>query len=107
MTSQELRQKFLDFFKNKGHAVLASASLIPENDPTTLFISAGMHPLVPYLMGEAHPQGKRLASVQNVSGQETLTKSAMVIITLFLKCSATGLWATILKKKRLLGVMNF
>jgi len=48
MTSQELRQKFLDFFKNKGHAVLASASLIPENDPTTLFISAGMHPLVPY-----------------------------------------------------------
>ncbi|PIV10410.1 MAG: alanine--tRNA ligase [Candidatus Portnoybacteria bacterium CG03_land_8_20_14_0_80_41_10] len=64
MTAQELRQKFLDFFKNKGHAVLASASLIPENDPTTLFISAGMHPLVPYLMGEAHPQGKRLASVQ-------------------------------------------
>ena len=64
MTSQEIRQKFLDFFKNKDHAVLLSASLIPENDPTTLFISAGMHPLVPYLMGENHPQGKRLASVQ-------------------------------------------
>ena len=64
MTSQEIRQKFLDFFKNKGHAVIPSASLIPENDPTTLFISAGMHPLVPYLMGENHPQGKRLASVQ-------------------------------------------
>jgi len=64
MTSQEIRQKFLDFFKSKDHAVLPSASLIPENDPTTLFISAGMHPLVPYLMGENHPQGKRLASVQ-------------------------------------------
>lgn len=64
MTAQELRKKFLDFFKNKNHALLASASLIPENDPTTLFISAGMHPLVPYLMGEKHPQGRRLVSVQ-------------------------------------------
>jgi len=64
MTSQEIRQKFLDFFKSKDHTVLPSASLIPENDPTTLFISAGMHPLVPYLMGEKHPQGKKLASVQ-------------------------------------------
>jgi len=64
MTAQELRQKFLDFFKSRGHAVLPSASLIPENDPTTLFISAGMHPLVPYLMGEPHPQGRKLVSVQ-------------------------------------------
>ena len=64
MTSQEIRQKYLDFFKLKNHAVIPSASLIPENDPTTLFISAGMHPLVPYLMGEKHPQGNRLVSVQ-------------------------------------------
>ncbi|NQV00951.1 MAG: alanine--tRNA ligase [Parcubacteria group bacterium] len=64
MTSQEIRQKYLDFFKSKNHAIIPSASLIPENDPTTLFISAGMHPLVPFLMGEKHPQGNRLASVQ-------------------------------------------
>lgn len=64
MTSKEIRQKYLDFFKSKNHAVIPSASLIPENDPTTLFISAGMHPLVPYLMGENHPQGKRLVSIQ-------------------------------------------
>ncbi|HUW24471.1 MAG TPA: alanine--tRNA ligase [Patescibacteria group bacterium] len=64
MTSKELRKKYLDFFREKGHKVLPSASLIPENDPTTLFISAGMHPLVPYLLGEPHPLGKRLASVQ-------------------------------------------
>ncbi len=64
MKSQEIRQKFLDFFKQKDHAVIPSASLIPENDPTTLFISAGMHPLVPYLMGEKHAQGKRLVNVQ-------------------------------------------
>ncbi len=64
MTSQELRQKYLEFFKSKGHSIIPSASLIPENDPTTLFISAGMHPLVPYLMGEKHPQGNRLVGYQ-------------------------------------------
>ena len=64
MTSKEFRQKYLDFFKLKQHAIIPSASLIPENDPTTLFISSGMHPLVPYLMGEKHPEGKRLVSVQ-------------------------------------------
>jgi len=64
MTAQELRQKYLDFFQANGHAIMASASLIPENDPTVLFTTAGMHPLVPYLLGEAHPAGKRLVSSQ-------------------------------------------
>lgn len=64
LTSTELRQLYLDFFQSKGHAVIASASLIPENDPTVLFTTAGMHPLVPYLMGEKHPEGKRLTDVQ-------------------------------------------
>ncbi len=64
LTSRELRQLYLDFFREKGHAVIDSASLIPENDPTVLFTTAGMHPLVPYLMGEKHPAGTRLADVQ-------------------------------------------
>lgn len=64
MTSGELKQKFLDFFKKKGHAIIPSTSLIPENDPTVLFTTAGMHPLVPYLLGEKHPLGKRLANCQ-------------------------------------------
>lgn len=64
MTAKELRQKYLDFFKSKGHAIIPSAPVVPENDPTTLFITAGMHPLVPYLMGEKHPLGKRLANSQ-------------------------------------------
>jgi len=64
MTSKELRQLYLDFFVSKGHAVIPSASLIPENDPTVLFTTAGMHPLVPYLMGEKHPEGTRLVNVQ-------------------------------------------
>ncbi len=64
MTTNELRQKFLDFFKEKGHAIIPSASVVPENDPTVLFTTAGMHPLVPYLLGQPHPMGKRLADAQ-------------------------------------------
>jgi alanyl-tRNA synthetase len=64
MTSKELKKKYLDFFVKKGHKILPNVSLIPENDPTALFISAGMHPLVPYLLGEPHPLGKRLVSNQ-------------------------------------------
>ena len=64
LKSYELRKKYLDFFKSKNHAIIQSASLIPENDPTVLFTTAGMHPLVPYLTGQKHPLGKRLADVQ-------------------------------------------
>lgn len=64
ITTIELRKKFLDFFESKGHIIIPSASLIPENDPTVLFTTAGMHPLVPYLLGETHPQGKRLCNIQ-------------------------------------------
>ena len=64
MTSGELRSMWLNFFKSKGHAVIPSASVIPENDPTVLFTTAGMHPLVPYLLGSKHPAGMRLTDVQ-------------------------------------------
>ena len=64
MTSRELRQKYLDFFKSKGHTIIPSASLIPENDPSVLFTTAGMHPLVPYLLGEKHPAGNKLTDIQ-------------------------------------------
>ena len=64
MTSKILRQKFLDYFKSKEHSIIPSASLIPDNDPTVLFTTAGMHPLVPYLIGEKHPAGVRLANCQ-------------------------------------------
>ncbi len=64
MKSAEIRKKFLDFFKEKGHKIISSASLIPENDPSVLFTTAGMQPLVPYLLGEVHPEGKRLVDIQ-------------------------------------------
>ncbi len=62
--SYELRAKYLKFFEGKGHKIIPSASLIPENDPSVLFTTAGMHPLVPYLLGQKHPGGKRLCDVQ-------------------------------------------
>ena len=64
ITSNFLREKFLKFFADRGHAVIQSASLIPENDPSVLFTTAGMHPLIPYLLGQKHPKGTRLCDVQ-------------------------------------------
>jgi alanyl-tRNA synthetase len=64
ITAKQLRDKYISFFKKKDHVFLPSASLLPEGDSSTLFISAGMHPLVPYLLGEPHPLGKRLVNYQ-------------------------------------------
>ncbi len=64
MKAQEIRQKYLEFFKARGHKVLPRASLVPQDDPTTLFTGSGMQPLVPYLLGEKHPEGKSLVDSQ-------------------------------------------
>jgi alanyl-tRNA synthetase len=64
MTADELRKKYVEFFVSKGHVQIQGKSLLPDNDPTVLFTTAGMHPLVPYLLGEPHPAGKRLVDYQ-------------------------------------------
>jgi alanyl-tRNA synthetase len=64
MNSQDLRKRFLEYFESKGHQVIPSASLVPENDPTVLFTTAGMQPLVPFLLGEKHPAGNQLCNLQ-------------------------------------------
>jgi len=64
LSSEEIRQRFLAFFQKNNHEIIPSASVVPENDPSVLFTTAGMHPLVPYLLGETHPKGKRLANYQ-------------------------------------------
>jgi len=64
MDSNEIRSRFLKFFEKRGHKIIPSASLIPENDPSVLFNTAGMQPLVPYLLGEAHPMGRRIVDIQ-------------------------------------------
>jgi alanyl-tRNA synthetase len=64
ITRKELIKKYIEFFKSKDHKEIPSSSLVPENDPTVLFTTAGMHPLVPFLLGEKHPLGKRLVDIQ-------------------------------------------
>ena len=64
MKALEIRNKYLDFFKSKGHSVIPSSPVIPENDPSVLFTTAGMQPLVPYLLGEKHPEGNKLTDYQ-------------------------------------------
>jgi alanyl-tRNA synthetase len=64
MSAQEIRQKYLDFFASQGHVIVPSAPLVPENDPTTLFTGSGMQPIVPYLLGQPHPEGTRIADSQ-------------------------------------------
>jgi len=64
LTTKELKRKYLEFFKKRDHVIIESSSLIPDNDPTVLFTTAGMHPLVPFLLGQRHPLGNRLVNVQ-------------------------------------------
>src|SRR5579871_1590765 len=64
MTAQEIRKAYLEFFASRGHKTIPRALLVPQDDPTTLFTGSGMQPLIPYLLGEAHPEGKRLADSQ-------------------------------------------
>ena len=62
MNIGEIRAKYLEFFEKRGHAIIPSAPIIPENDPTTLFTGSGMQPLIPYLLGKEHPLGDRLVN---------------------------------------------
>src|SRR3989338_2988579 len=72
MTLDEVRKKYLDFFSRRGHTIVPSASLVPENYPTTLFTGSGMQPLLPYLLGQAHPAGNRLINSQKCFGSEDI-----------------------------------
>ncbi|MEA2092494.1 MAG: alanine--tRNA ligase-related protein, partial [Patescibacteria group bacterium] len=74
MNSKEIRQKFLDFYKEREHIIIPSASLIPEKDSSLLFVNSGMFPLVPYLLGEDHPEGKRLVDSQKCFRSDDIEK---------------------------------
>ena len=67
MNAQDIRNSYLQFFSERGHAIIPRAQLIPYNDPTTLFTGSGMQPLLPYLLGQEHPSGVRLVDSQNRS----------------------------------------
>lgn len=83
MTANELRTMYVNFFKERGHKEIASASLLPENDSTVLFTTAGMHPLIPYLLGEKHPGGKRLTDVQKCIRTEDIDEVGDIHCTFF------------------------
>src|SRR5690606_1488069 len=72
MTPNQLRQAYLDFFRERGQAIVPSASIVPGNDPTTLFTGSGMQPMVPYLLGEKHPLGRRIADSQRCFRSEDI-----------------------------------
>lgn len=107
MTAKELRQKYLEFFKLRGHAIIPSASLIPEHDPTVLFTTAGMHPLVPYLLGEKHPAGKRLVDVQKCIRTGDIDEVGDPWHLTFFEMLGNWSLGDYWKNKRLNGALNF
>jgi alanyl-tRNA synthetase len=107
MTGDNLRQKYLDFFKSKGHAILPSASLLPENDASTLFIGSGMQPLVPYLLGEKHPQGVRLVNSQKSFRAEDLEEVGDGRHTTFFEMLGNWSLGDYFKKEQLRWVFEF
>lgn len=107
MTSKELRQKYLDFFQSKGHAIIPSASVLPENDSSTLFTSSGMQPLVPYLLGEKHPAGTRLVNLQKSFRAEDMEEVGDNRHTTFFEMMGNWSLGDYFKKEQLAWVFDF
>ena len=107
MTSEELRKKYFKFFKERKHQVIPSASLIPENDASTLFIGSGMQPLVPYLMGEPHPLGKRLVNIQKSFRAEDIEEVGDNRHTTFFEMMGNWSLGDYFKKEQLNWIFEF
>ncbi len=107
MNLNELRQKYLDFFKEKGHKEIPSAPLLPENDPTTLFVGSGMQPLVPYLLGESHPMGRRLVNSQKSFRAEDIDEVGDNRHTTFFEMLGNWSLGDYFKKEQLEWIFDF
>lgn len=107
MTTSKLRQLFIDFYKKRKHIEIPSAPLIPENDPTTLFNSSGMQPLVPYLLGEKHPQGKRLVNSQKAIRLQDIDEVGNNRHTTFFEMLGNWSLGDYFKKEQLPWVFEF
>lgn len=107
MKSDQLRQKFLDFFEKKGHKIIPSASLVPENDPSTLFTSSGMQPLIPFLLGEKHPEGKRLCDSQKSFRTADIEEVGDSRHTTFFEMLGNWSLGDYFKKEQLLWIFEF
>ncbi len=107
MKSSEIRKKFLNFYNKKNHAVLPSASLLPENDASTLFTSSGMQPLVPYLLGEKHPSGRRLCNSQKCFRAEDIDEIGDSRHTTFFEMLGNWSLGDYFKKEQLNWIFEF
>src|SRR5664279_1813776 len=95
MDADEIRRIYLQFMVERGHVVIPRAPLIPHNDPTTLFTGSGMQPLLPYLLGQDHPDGHRLTDSQTCLRVQEIDEVGDNRHTTFSRCSAIGAWGTI------------
>ena len=107
MTVSEVRQKYLDFFRGKGHVIVPSSPLIPENDPTTLFTGSGMQPMVPYLLGETHPQGRRIVDSQKCFRAQDIEEVGDNRHTTFFEMLGNWSLGDYFKKEQLTWVFEF
>ncbi len=107
MQSDEIRKRFLEFFKKRGHAIIPSASLVPENDPTTLFTGSGMQSLLPYLLGKKHPQGTRLANSQKSFRAQDIDEVGDNRHTTFFEMLGNWSLGDYFKKEQLRGLFEF
>lgn len=107
MTSDEIRRRFLEFFRARGHVVIPSAALVPENDPTTLFTGSGMQSLLPYLLGQAHPQGTRLVNSQKCFRAEDIEEVGDNRHTTFFEMLGNWSLGDYFKKEQLRWIFEF
>jgi len=107
MTSREIRQKYINFFNSKGHSIINSASLLPENDSSTLFIGSGMQPLLPYLLGEKHPTGMRLVNSQKSFRSEDIDEVGDNRHNTFFEMLGNWSLGDYFKKDQLTWIFNF
>jgi alanyl-tRNA synthetase len=107
MKSNDVRKKYFDYFIKRGHIEIPSARLVPENDPTTLFNSSGMQPLIPYLLGEPHPLGKRLVNSQKALRMQDIDEIGDNRHTTFFEMLGNWSLGDYFKKEQLLWIFNF
>ena len=107
LTGAELRRLYIEFFKQQGHTEIKSAPLVPENDPTVLFTTAGMHPLVPFLLGEKHPGGTRLVDCQKCVRTGDIDEVGNATHLTFFEMLGNWSLGDYLRRRRSLGVTSF
>jgi len=107
MNSKEIREKYLNYFKKQGHNIIPSSSLVPENDPTTLFTSAGMQSMIPYLLGQKHPLGTRIVNSQKCLRSQDLDEVGDRRHTTFFEMLGNWSLNDYFKQEQLIWIFEF